>query len=133
VEALLSKTKDAELGLYLRVLRNAALMVPAGEARPDVLAQRVLIPPPNPARPWIGVIVIDSHNDLPPGRWQQLASTADFAAEYHEDTNTIYLRPDIPQVPLMRGLLVVHEMRHLVAVWASRNNKGPQLPPSQGG
>jgi hypothetical protein len=112
VEGLLSKTKDAELGLYLRVLRNAALMAPAGEARPDVLAQRVLTPPPNPARPWIGVIVIDSNDDLPPGRWQQLASTADFAAEYHEDTNTIYLRSDIPQVPLMRGLLVVHEMRH---------------------
>jgi hypothetical protein len=112
VEGLVSKTKDPELDLYLRVLRNAALMVPTADARLDVLAQKVLAPPPNPARPWIGVIVIKSYKEFPAGRWQQLASTADFAAEYHDDTNTIYLRSDIPQIPLMRGLLVVHEMRH---------------------
>ena len=112
MEGLLSKTKDAELVLYLHVLRNAALMVPTGEGGPGALAQRVLSPPRDTAHPWIGVIVIESHEDLPAGRWQQLASGSDFAAEYHDDTNTIYLRSDIPQIPLMRGLLVVHEMRH---------------------
>ena len=45
-------------------------------------------------------------------RWQQLASTADFAAHYHHDTNTIYLCSDIRQIALVRGLLVAHEMRH---------------------
>ena len=112
VEGVLSKTKDAEVAFYLHVLRNPALMVPTGEAGPNVLAQRVLVPPPNTARPWIGVIVMESHERLPAGRWQQLASASDFAAEYHEDTNTVYLRSDIPQVPLMRGLLLIHEMRH---------------------
>ena len=112
MEGLFTKTNDPEIGSYLQVLRNAALMAPSGEGGPAALAQRVLEPPPIAARPWIGVIVIDSHKDLPAGRWQELASTADFAAEYHDDTNTIYLRSDIPQVPVMRGLLVVHEMRH---------------------
>jgi len=112
VEGLLGKTKDAELTSYLQVLRNAALMAPASEGGPYALAQRVLMPPPDTTRPWIGVIVIESHQDLPAGRWQQLASATDFAAEYHDDTNTIYLRSDIPQVPVIRGLLVVHEMRH---------------------
>src|SRR6266496_2589984 len=70
VEGLLSKTKkDAELVLYLQVLRNAALMVPTGEGGPDALAQRVLSPPPEKAHAWIGVIVIESHKDLPAGRW----------------------------------------------------------------
>jgi hypothetical protein len=32
VEGVLSKTKDAEVDFYLRVLRNPALMVPTGEA-----------------------------------------------------------------------------------------------------
>jgi len=112
VETLLTKTKDPELEVYTRVLHNAALMGPAGEVGPNALAQRVIMPPPDTTRPWIGVIVIEAHETLPAGRWQQLASTKDFAAEYHEDTNTIYLRSDIPQVPVMRGLLVVHEMRH---------------------
>ena len=44
VEGLLSRTKDAELVLYLQVLRNAALMVPTGEGGPGALAQRVLGP-----------------------------------------------------------------------------------------
>ena len=112
VEGVLSKTKDAEVDFYLRVLRNPALMVPTGEAGPNVLAQRVLVPPPNTAGPWIGVIVIEANENLPAGRWQQLASASDFAAEYHEDTNTIYLRSDIPQIAIIRGLLVLHEMRH---------------------
>jgi hypothetical protein len=77
-----------------------------------VLAQKVLAPPPNPARPWIGVIVVKSYKKLTAERWQQLAFTVDFAAEHHGDTNTIYLRSDRPQIPVIRGLLVVHEMRH---------------------
>ena len=125
VEGVLSKTKDAEVDFYLRVLRNPALMVPAGEAGPNVLAQRVLVPPPNTARPWIGVIVIESHENLPAGRWQQLASASDFAAEYHEDTNTIYLRSDIPQVPLIRGLLLIHEMRHWWQAGHPETTEGP--------
>ena len=120
VEGLSSKTKDAELVLYLQVLRNAALMAPTGEGGSNALAQRVLSPPPDTTRPWVGVIVIQSHKDLPAGRWQQLASASDFPAEYHDDTNTIYLRSDTPQIPLMRGLLVVHEMRHW---WQARHRK----------
>jgi hypothetical protein len=118
VETLLTKTKDPELEVYARVLRNAALMVPSTEVGPYALAQSVLMPPPDTTRPWIGVLVIEAHQSLPAGRWQQLASTKDFAAEYHEDTNTIYLRSDILQIPLMRGLLVVHEMRHW---WQARH------------
>jgi hypothetical protein len=72
----------------------------------------VLVAPANIAGPWIGVIVIEANENLPAGRWQHLASASDFAAEYHQDTNTIYLRSDIPQIPIIRGLLVVHEMRH---------------------
>ena len=117
---LLSKTKDAEIDTYLRVLHNAALMTPSGEGGPNVLAQRVLAPPPATSRPWIGVIVIEPHENLPAGRWQQLASVTDFAAEYHEDTNTIYLRSDIPQTPIIRGLLVLHEMRH----WRQAGHSG---------
>jgi len=112
IEAVFSKTNDDEVRSYVQVLGNAALMVPSGEGGPAALAQRILAPPPDTTRPWIGVIVIDSHKDLPAGRWQQLASASDFAAEYHDDTNTIYLRSDIPQVRLIRGLLLVHEMRH---------------------
>jgi hypothetical protein len=91
-------------------------------------AQRVLAPPPNPARPWIGVIVIGSDKDLPPGRWQQLAAATDFAAEYHDDTNTIYLRSDIPQIPAMHGLLLVHEMRHW---WQARHPGTSNSPESR--
>jgi hypothetical protein len=112
IEALLSKTNDGEVASYVQVLGNSALMVPSSEGGPGALAQRILAPPPDKTRPWIGVIVIDSHKDLPAGRWEQLASASDFAAEYHDDTNTIYLRSDIPQVRLIRGLLLVHEMRH---------------------
>jgi hypothetical protein len=120
VEGLLTKTKDPEVDFYLRVLRNPALMVPTGEGGPNTLAQRVLVPPPHTTGPWIGVIVIEANENLPAGRWQQLASASDFAAEYHEDTNTIYLRSDIPQIPIMRGLLVVHEMRH----WRQAGHSG---------
>jgi hypothetical protein len=112
IESVFSKTSDEEVCSYVQVLGNAALMVSSGEGGPAALAQRILAPPPDTTRPWIGVIVIDSHKDLPAGRWQQIASAIDFAAEYHDDTNTIYLRSDIPQVPLIRGLLLVHEMRH---------------------
>lgn len=125
VGALVSRTKDAEVDFYLQVLRNAALMIPAAEGGPNVLAQRVLAPPPLSARPWIGVIVIESNENLPAGRWQQLASATDFAAEYHEDTNTIYLRSDIPQIPIIRGLLVVHEMRHWWQAAHSRSTEDP--------
>ncbi len=127
VETLLTKTKDTEVEVYVQVLRNAALMVPASEGGPYALAQRVLMPPPDTTRLWIGALVIEAHQNLPAGRWQQLASTKDFAAEYHPDTNTIYLRADIPQIPLIRGLLVVHEMRHW---WQTRHpatTEGPDL------
>jgi hypothetical protein len=120
IETLLSKMNDVEVRSYLQVLRNAALMAPSGERGPAALAQRVLAPPPDTARPWIGVIVIDSHKDLPVGRWQQLAASTEFAAEYHDDTNTIYLRSDIPQIPVIRGLLIVHEMRH----WSQAGHAG---------
>jgi hypothetical protein len=112
VEGIFSKTKDSEVGSYLQVLRNVAFMAPSGGGGPAALAQRVLAPPPKIPGPWIGVIIIDSHKDLPAGRWQQLASKSDFTTEYHDDVNTIILRSDVPQVPVMRGLLVVHEMRH---------------------
>lgn len=125
VEGLLTKTKDPEVDFYLRVLRNPALMVPTGEGGPNALAQRVLVPPPNTTGPWIGVIVIEANENLPAGRWQQLASTSDFAAEYHEDTNTIYLRSDIPQIPIIRGLLVLHEMRH----WRQAGHSGSTEDP----
>lgn len=125
VEGVLNKTKDPEVEFYLRVLRNPALMLPTGEAGPNVLAQRVLVPPPNTAGPWIGVIIIEANENLPAGRWQQLASASDFAAEYHEDTNTIYLRSDIPQIPIMRGLLLVHEMRH----WRQAGHSGSMEDP----
>lgn len=125
VEGLLNKTRDAEVNSYLLVLRNAALMAPSGEGGPGALAQRVLAPPPETARAWVGVIVIDSHTDLPAGRWQQLSATTDFAAEYHEDTNTIYLRSDVPQIPILRGLLIVHEMRH----WWQRGHPGTTRDP----
>ncbi len=115
---ILRHTNDDDVRSYVQALRNSALMVPSGEGGPAALAQRILAPPPDTTHPWIGVIVIDSHKDLPAGRWQQLASTSDFAAEYHEDTNTIYLRSDIPQVAVIRGLLLVHEMRHW---WQARH------------
>ena len=111
-EHLLSKTNDLEVRSYVQVLRNAALMAPSGEGGPAALAQRVLAPPPDTSRPWVGVIVIDLRKDLPPGRWQQFVAQTDFVAEYHDDTNTIYLRSDIPQIPIIRGLLIIHEMRH---------------------
>lgn len=125
VEGLLTKTKDPEVDFYLRVLRNPAFMVPTGEGGPNALAQRVLAPPPNTTGPWIGVIVIEANENLPAGRWQQLASTSDFAAEYHEDTNTIYLRSDIPQIPIIRGLLVLHEMLH----WRQAGHSGSTEDP----
>ena len=125
LDTLLTKTKDPELEDYVRVLRNAALMAPATEVGPYALAQRVLMPPPDTTHPWIGVLVIEAHQSLPAGRWQQLASTTDFAAEYHEDTNTIYLRSDIPQIPVMRGLLLVHEMRHWSQAVHSRTTEEP--------
>jgi hypothetical protein len=112
VEGIFSRTKDSEVGSYLQVLRNVAFMAPTSGGGSAALAQRVLAPPPKIPGPWIGVIIIDSHKDLPAGRWQQLASKSDFTAEYHDDINTIILRSDVPQVPVMRGLLVVHEMRH---------------------
>jgi hypothetical protein len=100
-------------------------MAPATEVGPYSLAQRVLMPPPDTTHPWIGVLVIEAHQSLPAGRWQQLASATDFAAEYHEDTNTIYLRSDIPQIPVMRGLLLVHEMRHWSQAAHSRTTEEP--------
>lgn len=112
LELLLKNTNDAEVRSDLQVLRNAALLVPSSEGGPMALAERVVVPPPDPTRPWIGVIVINSGLNLPSGRWQELASTTDFAAEYFGDTNTICLRSDISQIPVIRGLLVVHEMRH---------------------
>ena len=115
---ILRQTNDDDVRSYVQALGNSALMVPSGEGGPAALAQRILAPPPDTTHPWIGVIVIDSHKDLPAGRWQQLASTSDFAAEYHDDTNTIYLRSDIPQVAVIRGLLLVHEMRHW---WQARH------------
>lgn len=120
VEELSNKSKDAEVIAYLEVLHNAAIMAPSGEGSPAALAQRVLAPPPKVPGAWVGVIIIDSHQNLPSGRWQQLASTTDFAAEYHEDTNTMYLRNDLPQIPVIRGLLVVHEMRHW---WQTANSE----------
>lgn len=51
IESPLSKTNDPEVRSYVQVLRNAALMAPSGEGGPAALAQRVLAPPPNPARP----------------------------------------------------------------------------------
>src|SRR5260370_39847877 len=68
VDGLLNKTKDAEVDSYLHVLHNAALMAPSGKGGTAALAQRVLAPPPETGRPWIGVIVIDSHKNLPAGR-----------------------------------------------------------------
>jgi hypothetical protein len=124
-EHLWSKTNDLEVRSYVQVLRNAALMAPSGEGGLAVLAQRVLAPPPDTARPWVGVIVIDLRKDLPVGRWQQYAAATDFAAEYHDDTNTIYLRSDIPQIPVIRGLLIVHEMRH----WWQRGRPGASKDP----
>jgi hypothetical protein len=118
VSAMLRKTNNDDVRSYVQALRNSALMAPSGEGGPAALAQRLLAPPPDTTRPWVGVIVIGSHKDLPAGRWQQLASTNDFAAEYHDDTNTIYLRSDIPQVAVIRGLLLVHEMRHW---WQARH------------
>jgi len=112
VEVLMTKTNDEEVRSYLRVLHNAAMMYPTGEGGDAVLAQRVLAPPPDTTHPWIGVVIITPHESLPAGKWQQLASSADFAAEYHEDVNTIVLRSDIPQIAVIRGLLLVHEMRH---------------------
>lgn len=88
IETIFSKTKDDDVRSYVQALGNAALMVPSGEGGPAALAQRILAPPPDTTRPWIGVIIIDSHKDLPAGRWRQLASASDFAAEYHDDTNT---------------------------------------------
>jgi hypothetical protein len=128
VEELLNKTKDAEVDSYLHVLHNAAMMGPSGEGGGAVFAQRVLAPPPDTTHAWIGVIVIESRKSLPAGRWQQLASTPDFAAEYHEDTNTIYLRSDLPQIAVIRGLLIMHEMRHW---WQAGHAGTPKAPESR--
>jgi hypothetical protein len=76
IESMFSKTNDDEVRSYVQVLGNSALMVPSGEGGLAALAQRILAPPPDTTRPWIGVIVIDSHKDLPAGRWQQLASAS---------------------------------------------------------
>ena len=129
LELLLRKTNDAEVRSDLEVLRNAALLVPSSEGGPMALAERVVAPPPDPARPWIGVIVINSDRSLPSGRWRELASTTDFAAEYFGDTNTICLRSDISQIPLIRGLLVVHEMRHWFQVkhFGADNDRGIRI------
>src|SRR5437868_2179944 len=73
VQGLLTPVRYYEVYFDLRIIRNPALTVTVGEAALNVLAQRVLAPPPDTTRLRIGVIVLQCNENLLAGRWQQPA------------------------------------------------------------
>jgi len=114
---------DSAPSIYREVIANGAFAKPI-VAKGDP-AYMWLSTAPNPAKPWVGLVPICSEANLP-FPWKKSFDKADFLAEYDPGVNAIVLRTSIGSPMVVRGLALLHEMRH---VFQTRNPLAKPNPP----
>jgi hypothetical protein len=99
-------------------LRNIRDFVANGAiAKPIVLkggrGQQYLSAAPDSTKGWVGILPICSEAELP-FVWREHLDNSPFMAMYEGENNTVVLRASFTAPNLLRGLVLIHEMRHML-------------------
>lgn len=89
----------------------------------DKLAVKYISQPKYKDRPWIGVVFVGAKTPIPRGAWTEYFHKSKLFAEYDDKSNAIIFRDDIPQLPILKGLIAQHEMQH----WLQKIKPAPPL------
>lgn len=118
-------TADPQAQGYADVLDNGICAVLTNEAGPDKLAVKYIAMPKYKDKPWIGVVFVGTKTPIPAGAWTEHFRKSVMFAEYNDSINTVIFRDDFGQVPVLKGLIALHEMQH----WWQKMNPLPQPIP----
>ena len=112
---------NTQAGRYAEVLDNCICAILTDEAGRDKMAVKYISQPKYKDKPWVGVVFIETKTQIPEGAWAEHFRKSKMIAEYQFGTNIVIFRGDIPQLPILKGLIAEHEMQH----WWQKMNPVP--------
>ncbi len=112
VDTVITRTKDEDAIFYRDVLKNSAIAKP--EIQDGTQVMRILSGVKNSDSPWIIMANTCVGSNLP--------SERNFIAEYDGPSNVLMMRQEYAPSIIVRGLIILHEMRH-----ALQNHRNSEL------
>lgn len=109
-QEILQRTNDGDASLYVHAFNNCPVQIPLDKGSELGLLGVTTLE--RPSEPWVDFILVEDVNVSPV--WKRAITSKDFLASYDFEQNTVIIHDfRIKGIPkIMKGLVMLHEMRH---------------------